>query len=198
MERAREASGTLIYRDEDLDSQRCKPEYSKGALEDLSWFGCQWSEGPDIGGSFGPYTQSERIPLYLDAWKHLKEAGFIYPCRKSRKDVANATQAPHAEDETEPIYPESWRPPIGTGKTEKTPVKSTGAFVSQTIILCNLMISDSDPAPLNACGTSAISSSGVRMDCLPTNSRWLSTTMPWASPKSCAAKICSSQPHDNY
>ncbi len=121
MERAREAGGTLIYRDEDLDPQRCKNEYSEGAIQDLRWFGCEWSEGPDVGGPVGPYTQSERIPLFLDAWKHLKEAGFIYPCRKSRKDVANAAQAPHAEDDAEPIYPESWRPPLGTGKTEQAP-----------------------------------------------------------------------------
>lgn len=121
MERAREAGGTLIYRDEDLDPQRCKQAYSDGALEDLKWFGCEWSEGPDHGGPVGPYTQSERTPLFLDAWKHLKEAGFIYPCRKSRKDVSAAAQAPHAEDDAEPIYPESWRPPLGAGKTEKAP-----------------------------------------------------------------------------
>ena len=49
MERAQSANGTLIFRDEDLDTQRCKLEYSQSALEDLKWFGCNWQEGPDKG-----------------------------------------------------------------------------------------------------------------------------------------------------
>ena len=122
MERAREAGGTLIYRDEDIDPDRCKPEFAEGAIEDLHWFGCEWDEGPDVGGPVGPYRQSERMPLFLDAWKHLKEAGFIYPCDKSRKDVSWATLAPHGDEKnSEAIYPEHLRPPIGTGKTAKTP-----------------------------------------------------------------------------
>lgn len=122
MERAREAGGQLVFREEDLDPQRCKPEFSLGALEDLRWFGCDWQEGPDVGGSFGPYRQSERHGRFLIAWEQLKNAGFIYPCDKSRKDVARATQAPHAEEEAgEPIYPESWRPPLGHGKTADSP-----------------------------------------------------------------------------
>lgn len=122
MERAREAGGTLIYREEDLDPQRCRPEYAAAAIEDLNWFGCDWEEGPDKGGAHQPYRQSERNMLFLDAWKQLKNAGFIYPCDKSRKDVAHAASAPHAEDEnSESIYPENWRPPLGTGKTARDP-----------------------------------------------------------------------------
>lgn len=121
MERAREAGGQLIYRDEDLDPQRCKPEFAQGAIEDLRWFGCDWDEGPDTGGPHTPYRQSERHPLFLDMWNRLKDGGFIYPCDKSRKDVARATQAPHADDEAEPIYPENWRPPLGTGQDARTP-----------------------------------------------------------------------------
>jgi len=128
MERAQEQGGSLIYRDEDLDLQRCKPEFSSGALEDLSWFGCQWQEGPDVGGSVGPYRQSERKAVFLDAWKRLKDGGFIYPCNKSRKDVASATQAPHAEDDAEPIYPEDWRPPLGAGRYSKSPGETNWRF----------------------------------------------------------------------
>lgn len=122
MERAREAGGQLVYRDEDLDPQRCKKEFSTGAIEDLRWFGCNWDEGPDIGGPFAPYRQSERLHIFLDAWKKLKDAGYIYPCNRSRKDVARAAHAPHLEDEmVEPVYPENWRPPIGTGQHAETP-----------------------------------------------------------------------------
>lgn len=122
MERALEMGGTLIYRDEDLDPQRCTPAYAASALEDLHWFGCRWSEGPDCGGPHGPYRQSERHARYLDAWRRLKEAGYLYPCEKSRRDVARAATAPHPEEEAaEPIYPESWRPPHGTGMTADHP-----------------------------------------------------------------------------
>jgi glutamyl-tRNA synthetase len=122
MERAREAGGTLIYRDEDIDLDRCKPEFAEAAIEDLHWFGCQWDEGPDIGGPLAPYLQSKRMPQFLAAWKHLKQAGYIYPCDQSRKDVAWATQAPHGDEkDREAIYPEHLRPPIGTGKTASEP-----------------------------------------------------------------------------
>lgn len=111
MERARESKGTVVYRDEDLDSERCKPCFSTAAMEDLRWFGLDWDEGPDVGGPHEPYRQSLRHPLYRNAWDRLKTAGWIYPCEKSRKDVARAASAPHAEDKhAEQIYPPEWRP----------------------------------------------------------------------------------------
>ncbi|HKK18868.1 MAG TPA: tRNA glutamyl-Q(34) synthetase GluQRS [Opitutales bacterium] len=129
MERAREAGGAIIYREEDLDPQRCKIEYAQAAIEDLKWFGCDWDEGPDIGGRFAPYRQSERKAHFLEAWRKLKNAGVIYPCDKSRKDVANAARAPHAEDDdAEPIYPENWRPPAGTGRDATEPGESNWRF----------------------------------------------------------------------
>jgi glutamyl-tRNA synthetase len=122
MERAQAAGGQLLYRDEDLDPQRCKPEFSDGAIEDLRWFGCDWQQGPDVGGAHAPYRQSERMGLFVDAWEKLKSSGHIYPCDRSRKDVARAALAPHPEDETaEPIYPEDWRPAIGVGKAATSP-----------------------------------------------------------------------------
>lgn len=127
MERAKEASGTLVFRDEDIDPQRCKPEYAQGAIEDLRWFGCDWSEGPDRGGDYAPYRQSERYAGFLSAWETLKGTGLIYPCDKSRKDVAQATQAPHSEDESA-IYPESWRPSLGIGKDAQSPGETNWRF----------------------------------------------------------------------
>ena len=129
MERTRAAGGQLVYRDEDLDPHRCKPEYTAGALEDLRWFGCDWDEGPDASGPFAPYRQSERLPRFLGAWQQLKDAGFIYPCDKSRKDVAWATQAPHPEETNrETIYPVDLRPPPGTGLSAQTPGQSNWRF----------------------------------------------------------------------
>ena len=78
-------------------------------IEDLRWFGFQWQEGPDCGGPFGPYNQSERIAHHRAALERLRAAGFIYPCTCSRKDIANAARAPQAEDDDEPIYPSTCR-----------------------------------------------------------------------------------------
>ena len=62
-ERARAHGGTLILRSEDLDCHRARPEFATAMLDDLRWFGLGWQEGPDCGGAFGPYTQSERSPV---------------------------------------------------------------------------------------------------------------------------------------
>ena len=108
-ERARQAGGTLVLRVEDIDPARCKPEFTQALLEDLRWFGLEWQEGPDCGGPFAPYAQSERMGMYLDFLERLRASGLIYPCRCSRRDVLQASRAPHAEDE-EPVYPGRCRP----------------------------------------------------------------------------------------
>ena len=54
-------------------------------LEDLRWFGIEWQEGPDIGGPYASYRQSERYPLYREAWEQLRAGGWIYPCTCSRR-----------------------------------------------------------------------------------------------------------------
>src|SRR4051812_36582225 len=107
--RAQANGGTLILRNEDLDRARCRPEFVSAMLEDLSWFGFAWQEGPDCGGPFGPYTQSERRELYVAAFEKLRANGLIYPCACSRQDVLRALQAPHA-GEDEPVYPGTCRP----------------------------------------------------------------------------------------
>jgi glutamyl-tRNA synthetase len=112
-QRAREANGKLILRIEDLDSARCRPEFTKAIIDDLRWFGFSWDEGPDIGGPFQPYRQSRRRVLYREALAALQAAGLVYPCYCSRKDVVAASLAPHDEHE-EPIYPGTCRKLMGS------------------------------------------------------------------------------------
>src|SRR5271157_2915659 len=96
--------GTLVFRNEDLDPQRSKPKFAEAMIEDLRWLGIQWQEGPDVGGPFAPYEQSRRRSHYVEAWRKLRDGGFIYPCTCSRKDLAQAATAPNDQDD-EPIYP---------------------------------------------------------------------------------------------
>ena len=108
-ERARDAGGTLILRNDDLDRARCREEFVTAALEDLSWLGFRWEEGPDVGGPHAPYSKSERRGVYEAQFERLRAMGLVYPCRCSRKEIAAALSAPHA-GEDEPIYPGTCRP----------------------------------------------------------------------------------------
>ena len=100
----------MILRNEDLDPQRSRAEFVRAMMEDLRWLGIRWSEGPDGGGPYGPYSQSERRMHYLEAWRRLREGGFLYPCVCSRKDLAQAASAPHDEAaDDEPVYPGTCR-----------------------------------------------------------------------------------------
>jgi len=118
-ERARSAGGALVLRNEDLDPQRSRPSFVAAMLEDLRWLGIEWHEGPDVGGPFAPYSQSERRAFYLEAWERLRASGFIYPCRCSRRDLARAAEAPHESNVSdEPVYPGTCRPPSGASPAE--------------------------------------------------------------------------------
>ena len=119
-ERAQTHRGTLVLRNEDLDRNRSKPEFVTAMIEDLLWLGIQWQEGPDFGGPYAPYSQSDRLPSYRQAFKKLRAAGFIYPCTCSRRDVLRALQAPHA-GEDEPIYSGICRPKSGETKNVQPP-----------------------------------------------------------------------------
>lgn len=120
-QRARAARGALVFRSEDLDAQRSKAEFASAMYEDLRWIGLDWDEGPDVGGQFAPYSQSQRRKFYLDAWRKLRDAGAIYPCSCSRKDLEQAAEAPHEEEDEIPYpgtcrekSPASWLQPSGT------------------------------------------------------------------------------------
>ena len=119
--RAERAHGQLLFRVEDLDAQRCRDEFAQKSMDDCHWLGFAWSEGPDVGGAFGPYVQSQRINYYREVWKQLHATGLIYPCDKSRKDVERALVAPHVEDEQEPIFPIELRPDKNLGRDATAP-----------------------------------------------------------------------------
>ena len=119
-QRAVQHRGTLIFRNEDLDPQRSKPEFVEAMFEDLRWLGIEWQEGPDVGGPYAPYEQSRRRDHYLAAWRTLRDRGFIYPCTCSRKELAQAAAAPH-DDNDEPLYPGTCRSRISEAKNHAEP-----------------------------------------------------------------------------
>jgi glutamyl-tRNA synthetase len=143
--RARAAGGKLVFRNEDLDYQRSKPEFVNAMYEDLRWLGLDWDEGPDLEpqpGAFAPYSQSERRSFYLEAWRRLRDRGFIYPCTCSRKDLERALSAPHEEPrdscgtaalggvpaDDELPYPGTCREKLSTAKNHDSPAGVSWRF----------------------------------------------------------------------
>ena len=75
---ARHTGGRFILRIEDTDRERSTREYEETILAGMRWLGLDWDEGPDVGGAFGPYRQSERLELYLSAAEQLVDEGKAY------------------------------------------------------------------------------------------------------------------------
>src|SRR5437868_8899170 len=72
---ARHHGGTFVLRSEDTDLVRSTKEAEAMVLRDLAWLGLDWAEGPDKGGPYGPYRQSERLELYKRDALRLLDAG---------------------------------------------------------------------------------------------------------------------------
>ena len=77
---ARQQGGAFVIRIEDTDVERSSEASEQGVLDDLRWLGLAWDEGPDRGGPFAPYRQSERLGLYREHAGRLLESGAAYPC----------------------------------------------------------------------------------------------------------------------
>ncbi len=117
-QRCQQHHGTLLLRNEDLDHQRCQPQFVEAMFEDLKWLGLQWQEGPDIGGPHASYHQSQRLHLYEQTFHQLQQLNLVYPCTCSRRDILNSLSAPHTTDE-EPLYPGTCRPDHTPTQTNK-------------------------------------------------------------------------------
>ncbi|MGE2690641.1 glutamate--tRNA ligase [Mycolicibacterium pulveris] len=84
---ARHTGGTFVFRLEDTDAQRDSEESYLALLDALSWLGLNYDEGPDIGGPYGPYRQSERGEIYRDVLSRLREAGDVYEAFSTAEEV---------------------------------------------------------------------------------------------------------------
>jgi len=103
---ARHNNGTLVLRIEDTDLERSKKEYEEIIFEDLKWLGLDWDEGPDVGGEFAPYRQSERLEIYPKYIDKLLKSGDAYYCYCSAEELEAERQKALSEG----------RPPRYSGK----------------------------------------------------------------------------------
>lgn len=87
---ARKHRGTFVLRIEDTDRERSTPESVKAIFDALEWLGLDWDEGPRVGGSTGPYFQTERLALYRDYADRLVETGHAYRCYATKQELDEA------------------------------------------------------------------------------------------------------------
>ncbi|WP_168703615.1 glutamate--tRNA ligase [Gordonia paraffinivorans] len=84
---ARHDGGTFVFRIEDTDAQRDSEESYQAILESLRWLGLDWDEGPEVGGPYGPYRQSERREIHTDVVQKLLDAGEAYEAFSTPEEV---------------------------------------------------------------------------------------------------------------
>ena len=97
---AKKTGGKFVLRVEDTDIKRTVPGSEQEIMDGLRWLGLEYDEGPDVGGPFGPYRQTERRDIYAQHARMLVESGHAYPCfctperlEKMRQKQAGQKQA---------------------------------------------------------------------------------------------------------
>lgn len=151
---AQHHDGTFILRIDDTDRERSTEESASGILESLRWLGFHWNEGPEVGGPYAPYIQSERMHIYRQYVNKLLENGHAYYCYCTKEEIAaerkkakadkrsyrysgkccNLTESERARLETEE------RPP-----TIRFKVEMNDSIVVHDLILGNTKFDKADP-----------------------------------------------------
>jgi glutamyl-tRNA synthetase len=93
---ARRTGGTFVLRIEDTDKSRVTGEYVRSALDTLRWLGLDWDEGPEAGGEYGPYQQSQRLAIYADWAAKFLASGHAYHCYCTPGELAERRAAARA------------------------------------------------------------------------------------------------------
>jgi nondiscriminating glutamyl-tRNA synthetase len=84
---ARHYGGVFVVRIEDTDQTRTTKDFEANLLDELKWLGIDWDEGPGAGGAYGPYHQTERLPIYRDCLERLIAGGKVYPCYCTEEEL---------------------------------------------------------------------------------------------------------------
>ena len=90
---ARHTGGQFILRIEDTDQKRYNPDSLQDMMSGLRWLGLYWDEGPDIGGPYGPYVQTERKEIYQEQVEKLLESGRAYRCYCTQEELEEMREA---------------------------------------------------------------------------------------------------------
>ena len=100
---ARQARGVMVLRIEDTDVERSEARFESQLLDDLKWMGLDWDEGPDVGGPYGPYRQSDRLATYREHAERLVREGKAYLCFCSQEELER-DRAEKLASQLPPVY----------------------------------------------------------------------------------------------
>jgi nondiscriminating glutamyl-tRNA synthetase len=100
---ARQKGGTMVLRIEDTDVERSQARFEDQLIADLKWLGLDWDEGPDLGGPYAPYRQSERLGIYREHTERLVDQGKAYLCFCTEEELQKERERAQAEHR-QPIY----------------------------------------------------------------------------------------------
>ena len=89
----RHYGGTFVFRIEDTDRSRVTDEHIHAAADTLRWMGLDWDEGPEVGGPYGPYLQSQRLDLYREWSQRFLDQGDAYHCYCSPDELEERREA---------------------------------------------------------------------------------------------------------
>src|SRR5690625_1588795 len=95
---AKHYDGKFIIRTEDTDEKRNVEGGEESQLRYLKWLGIEWDEGPDIGGEYGPYRQTERLDIYKKYVDELLERGLAYKCYMTEEELEEERDAQRARE----------------------------------------------------------------------------------------------------
>jgi len=120
---AKKTGGKFILRLEDTDLKRTVPGAEQEIIDSLHWLGLNYDEGPDIGGPFGPYRQTERRDIYTQHAKMLVESGHAYPCfctpdrlEKIRQEQQKRKENPHYDGTCRILSPDEAARRVANGE----------------------------------------------------------------------------------
>ena len=121
---AKKMGGQFILRIEDTDLKRTVPGAEQEIMDGLRWLGLQYDEGPDIGGKYGPYRQTERREIYQQHAKILINSGHAYPCfctaerlEKTKQEQMKRKENPHYDGTCRALSPDEAAKRIANGET---------------------------------------------------------------------------------
>ena len=97
---ARHHGGTFVFRIEDTDTARNTQESYDALIDLFKWLGLDWDEGPEVGGAYAPYLQSQRFDIYADVADKLLKAGYAYHCYCSADELEQRNEKARAEGRT--------------------------------------------------------------------------------------------------
>ena len=96
---AKQHNGKFILRIEDTDQTRSTTSSEQAIFDSLRWLGLDWDEGPDVGGDYGPYRQSERMHIYADYCQQLLDNGHAFKCYRNSAELDQLREAQKSSGE---------------------------------------------------------------------------------------------------